>query len=117
MKHSIAIFAFSLAVLSGASVPAAAAPAAVAASTDSFAPFAGTYEMAPTFKIKVWQEGARYMAQATGQGPFEIFAESGDTYYAKVAEVKFVFKKDASGKVTHFVMLQGGIEQVAKKVG
>jgi hypothetical protein len=116
MKQSIVILAISFAVLGAPHVHAAAAPAAVAASANSFAALAGTYEMAPTFKIKIWQEGTRFMAQATGQGSFEIFAESGDTYYAKVAEVKFVFKKDASGKVTHFVMLQGGTEQTAKKI-
>lgn len=116
MKQSIVILAFSFAVLGNGPMQAAAAPAPAEASANTFAAYAGTYEMAPTFKIKIWQEGARFMAQATGQGPFEIFAESGDTYYAKVAEVKFVFKKDASGKVTHFVMLQGGTEQSAKKL-
>lgn len=73
-------------------------------------------QMAPTFQIKIWEERGRYLVQATGQGAFDIFPESADTFYAKVVEVKFVFKKDSSGKVTHFVMLQGGIEQSAKKI-
>lgn len=116
MKQSIVVFALSLAVIGGVPLQGACAPAAATANASAFAALAGTYEMAPAFKIRIWQEGTQFMAQATGQGPFEIFAESGDTYYAKVAEVKFVFKKDASGKVTHFIMLQGGVEQSAKKI-
>lgn len=117
MKQSITIFALSFfAVATSVPQQAAAVPAPAAASSTGIAALTGTYEMAPTFHIKIWQEGSRLMAQATGQDSFEIFAETGDTYYAKVAEVKFVFKKSASGKVTHFVMLQGGAEQIAKKI-
>lgn len=99
----------------GSAAPAPPSSPAAIVSTAQFTAFEGLYEMAPEFKIKVWQDGGHYMAQATGQPSFEIFATAHDTFVAKVAPVKFVFKKDASGKVTHFVMHQGGQEQIAKK--
>lgn len=118
MKQSFALVAIFLGILvnTQAQAQATAPTAAPTVAAVDFASLSGTYQMAPTFQIRIWEDGGHYMAQATGQGAFEIFPESADTFYAKLVAVKFVFKKDSSGKVTHFVMLQGGIEQSAKKI-
>jgi hypothetical protein len=102
--------------LSCATAFAAPSEAAAAVRTEPWTAFEGVYELAPSFKVKVWTEAGHLMAQATGQGAFELFAEAGDTYFAKVAPLKFEFKRDASGKVSQFTLLQGGQEQVARKV-
>ncbi len=119
MKKHIVLALASITLL--ASLPGHAAEGAPAlsstqnASQNDLTALEGMYEMAPEFKVRVWQEGGRFMAQATGQVSFELFASGDDTFTAKIAPVKFAFKKDGSGKVTHFVLHQGGIEQIARK--
>jgi hypothetical protein len=56
------------------------------------------------------------MSQATGQGEFELFPDSETTFFAKVTELTVRFVKGADGQVTHFVLAQGGREQIAKKI-
>lgn len=78
--------------------------------------YVGKYELAPGFVITVTREGNSLMTQATGQGKFEIFPESETTFFAKVTELSVTFVKDAGGKVTHFLLTQGGRVQTAKRI-
>ena len=79
-------------------------------------PYAGKYELAPGFVITVSREGHSLMAQATGQGKFEVFPESDTTFFAKVTELTITFVKGPDGKVTHFLLTQGGRVQTVKRV-
>jgi CubicO group peptidase (beta-lactamase class C family) len=73
-------------------------------------PYAGEYELAPTFKIAVTREGARLFIQATGQPRVEIFAQSESEFFLKVVDARITFLKD--GLILH----QNGMDQKAKKV-
>jgi CubicO group peptidase (beta-lactamase class C family) len=85
-------------------------------SNDILKQYAGKYELGPNFYVEVTIEGNQIFAQATGQGQFEIFAESETMFFAKVAAIKIKFNKDASEKVESFTIYQGGQENVAKKI-
>jgi CubicO group peptidase (beta-lactamase class C family) len=78
--------------------------------------YAGRYELGPSFDVTVTREGNSLMSQATGQGKFELFPESETTFFAKATELTVQFVKGADGNVTHFVLTQGGREQIAKKI-
>jgi CubicO group peptidase (beta-lactamase class C family) len=81
-----------------------------------FDQYVGQYELGPGFVITVTREGNSLMAQATGQGRFEVFPESDTKFFAKVTELALTFVKGPDGKVTHFVLTQGGRNQEAKKI-
>jgi CubicO group peptidase (beta-lactamase class C family) len=81
-----------------------------------FDAYVGKYQLAPAFVVTMSREGNRLMSQATGQGRFELFPESETSFFAKVTELTVRFVKGPDGKVTHFVLTQGGREQIAKKI-
>jgi CubicO group peptidase (beta-lactamase class C family) len=81
-----------------------------------FDAYVGKYELAPGFIITMTREGDSLMSQATGQGKFELFPESETKFFAKVTELTVSFVTGADGKVTHFILTQGGREQLAKKI-
>lgn len=78
--------------------------------------YVGKYEVSPTFVVTITREGPRYVGQATGQGKFEIFPESEASFFARAPELTIVFVKDAGGKVTHFMMTQGGRTTKATRI-
>ena len=80
-----------------------------------FDQYAGEYEMAPGFIIKVFRDGARFMIQAPGQPALEIFAETETKFFLKVVDAQAEFIKDAAGKVTEMVFTQAGQQMKAKR--
>lgn len=77
--------------------------------------YAGEYELAPTFKIKIRHEGSHLFAQATDQPAFEIFAEKEGEFFLKVVDAQITFTKDDTGAVTGLILHQNGLDQKAKK--
>jgi CubicO group peptidase (beta-lactamase class C family) len=78
--------------------------------------YVGQYELGPNFIMTITNEHGSLMAQATGQGKTELFAESEDTFFPKLVEATFIFVKDAQGQVTGFVLRQNGRDNPAKKI-
>jgi CubicO group peptidase (beta-lactamase class C family) len=78
--------------------------------------YVGQYELAPNFIMTITNENGRLMAQATGQGKTELFAESETTFFPKLIEATFTFVKDAQGQVTGMVLRQNGRDNPAKKI-
>jgi CubicO group peptidase (beta-lactamase class C family) len=70
--------------------------------------YVGKYEISPTFAVTLSREGTRFIGQATGQGKFELFPESETSFFARAPELTIAFVKDSAGKVTHFMITQGG---------
>ena len=91
-------------------------PAALKLSAAAFDVYVGKYALSPEFIITVTREGERFYAQATGQGKNEIFAETENRFYLKVVNAKLQFDKDADGKITQLILLQGGREQPGKRL-
>ncbi len=78
--------------------------------------YVGRYELSPTFSLTVTREGDGLMTQATGQSKVPIYAESETKFFLRVVDAQITFVKDATGKVTHLILHQGGRDQQAKKV-
>jgi hypothetical protein len=62
------------------------------------------------------REGDRLWAQATGQPPIEMFAESETLFFAKAIDAQLELVKDASGAVTHLILHQNGRKSPGKKL-
>ena len=75
----------------------------------------GAYELAPGFALTISREGAKLMAQGTGQPKFELFQESPTMFFAKEVEVKVEFVIGGDGKATDLFLHQGGRKLPGKK--
>ena len=78
--------------------------------------YVGEYEITPTFSVKVFRDGKRLFTQATGQQPFEMFAEKEDEFFLKELKASLSFTKDASGRINGAVLKQSGQSIPARKV-
>lgn len=78
--------------------------------------YVGTYELTPTFKIKVTRTDAQLFGQATGQPRFELFPESETKFYLKVVDAQVTFVKDEKEEVTQLVLHQNGRDMPGKRV-
>ena len=77
--------------------------------------YIGKYELQPGFLIAITREGARLFGQATGQGRFELFAQSPTEFYLKVVEARIAFTvKD--GKTESLTLYQAGQVMPGKRV-
>ncbi|HEY9105997.1 MAG TPA: DUF3471 domain-containing protein [Roseateles sp.] len=78
--------------------------AAVTLTAAQLQPLAGVYALNPQFKLTIRADGQRLLAQATGQGEFELFAKAPRRFFAKVTPLEIEF--DADDKA--LTLFQGG---------
>lgn len=79
--------------------------------------YVGQYQLTGVpLVITITIEGGKVMAQATGQGKFELSLVSGETYEVKGAPIKVTFQSDAKGVVTGFTLNQSGTDVQATKI-
>jgi tetratricopeptide (TPR) repeat protein len=78
--------------------------------------YAGEYEVAPTFTIKITSEDGKLMAQATGQPKFELVPSSETDFALKVGSARVSFIRDAAGNVTGLNLSQNGRKTTGKKI-
>jgi CubicO group peptidase (beta-lactamase class C family) len=78
--------------------------------------YVGSYQLAPTFVLKITREGDRFLTQATGQPQVEIFPESDHDFFAKVVDAQISFVNDKGGPATELILHQGGQDQRAPRV-
>ena len=79
--------------------------------------YAGEYRLAEApvvFTIR--REGDGLTVQVQGQPAAPLYAESETKFFMKTVGFDLTFVKDASGKVTHFVLVQGGRDMKANKI-
>lgn len=88
----------------------------IAVPTNILSTYVGNYALTPTFNITITLEGKQLSAQGTNQPKLPLFAETTSDFFLKATDVQMSFVKDASGKVSHLVLHQGGRDQEAKKV-
>jgi D-alanyl-D-alanine-carboxypeptidase/D-alanyl-D-alanine-endopeptidase len=74
--------------------------------------YVGRYELAPGFTLTVTQEGGQLLAQATGQGKFELYAAGEREFFARVAPVEVTFAVDGA----QLTLKQNGRETVARRI-
>jgi CubicO group peptidase (beta-lactamase class C family) len=77
--------------------------------------YVGAYPLSPQFIVTVTLENGKLMAQATGQGAYEIYAEKPDHFFYKVVDAQVVFHRDTQGKVTAMVLHQNGTKLRGEK--
>ena len=71
--------------------------------------YVGAYELSPAATMTITLEGDRLMAQLTGQGKNQIFAQTETLFFLKVIDAQLEFAPDASSLVLH----QNGRDQKA----
>jgi len=75
--------------------------------------YVGVYELAPGVDITMSLQGNQLMTQRNGQPIFPLFAETETKFFLKVVDAQVEFFRDASGKVTHIVLHQAGMDHKA----
>jgi hypothetical protein len=78
--------------------------------------YVGEYELSAELSIVVTLEDGSLFGEATGQGKFQLFAESETEFFLKVVNAQLTFTKDDSGTVTGMVLHQGGADRPLRKV-
>lgn len=89
---------------------------AIKLDTKIFDAYVGEYQFTPDFSITITRIKERFLAQATGQGQLEIFAETETDFFLEVVDAQLTFAKDGQGQVTHLILHQGGVDQQGKKI-
>lgn len=78
--------------------------------------YVGEYQLAPNFSITISLGENGLTGQATGQPPFNLYAEKENVFFLKVVEAKVEFVKDANGNVAELILYQGGQQLHGKKI-
>lgn len=83
---------------------------------EQLARFEGTYSSSQMpMKIKVWKEGSKLLAQATGQGSFPLTPVSESEFKFDRAKLKMVFDLSDKSSVRQFTLKQAGGQYVFVK--
>jgi D-alanyl-D-alanine carboxypeptidase len=98
----------------GKPVPAEQRAAVVESTT--YDRYVGVYELAPAFSLTITRDGAKLMAQGTGQPKIELFPDSPTTFFAKEVEVRIEFVIGTDGKASSIVLTQGGQKIPGKRI-
>lgn len=92
-------------------------PPTVSVAPALLARYPGTYKLNPRMDVTIRLRGDKLTAQATGQGEFEIFAESETRFFAKVAAITMTFGEfGADNRAAQFVFEQNGMKAVARRL-
>jgi hypothetical protein len=91
-------------------------PKAVTVTAAELARYEGVYEMAPGVTFRIRRDGARMVAEASGQPPMELFATGEDELAVKGAEIKVRFAVDSAGAVSGLVLQVNGNNVRAAKL-
>lgn len=75
----------------------------------------GTYVLQEGFELRVFVEGEKLMAQATGQSSFELFAENRQDFFTKGLGIEISFVFDDKGETKSLTLFQGGGKYEAEK--
>lgn len=68
----------------------------------------GVYEIQPGFELTITVSDGTLMGQATGQGAFELIAESKTRFFATVAPIDIEFETDKNGYAEGMTLKQAG---------
>jgi CubicO group peptidase (beta-lactamase class C family) len=82
----------------------------------TLAQYAGTYQLAPNFRLEVFVEGERLMTRATGQNAIEISRYGEDTFFAHGVDAQLVFHRKEDGTAGSVTLHQNGRATFAPRV-
>lgn len=78
--------------------------------------YVGEYQLAPNFVFAITKEKNLLFLQATGDSRLGLHPEAETEFFLAEVDAQISFVKDASGKVTHLVLHQAGMDQKADKI-
>ncbi len=79
--------------------------------------YIGSYEIKNETIVTVTREGDRLMAQPSGEARIELFPESETVFFLKpTTDATATFVKDASGRISHIVLMRDGQKSEAKRL-
>ena len=78
--------------------------------------YVGRYQLAPAIVITVSRDGNRFLAQLTGQGVNQIYAEDERSFFYKVVDAQLTFEADDQGRTAAVVLHQNGANQRAPRI-
>ncbi|MBS1597787.1 MAG: serine hydrolase [Bacteroidetes bacterium] len=78
--------------------------------------YVGEYQLAPNINLSIYLEDGQLVAQVTGQGKVELYAERDNFFFTKIVKAQLEFFKDADGKVTRVTLSQDGQQVQGKKI-
>lgn len=93
-----------------------AQPKEVAIDPAVLPPYAGVYQLAPTFSLTVTVNDGALWVEPTGQSKIRVFPSSEREFFVKGQDVRVTFVKGDDGQVTGLVLHQAGGDAPAKKV-
>jgi Domain of unknown function (DUF3471) len=74
-----------------------------------FDAYAGQYQPNPSITVTVWREGDKLMFEANNPAiKAELLPESESSFFSNAAPFTITFVKDATGNVTHLVLMNNG---------
>lgn len=76
--------------------------------------YTGDYQLQPKMVLNITREGSHLYGQAEGQGKLELFPESQNKFFLKVAPIELEFVKDDKGKVVKAIIYQNGPHDAPK---
>lgn len=80
-----------------------------------FDKYAGSYELAPNFNLKLFKQDGIMYTQATGQPKVEIIAFETHKFVLKDTDIKLTINLDESGEVVSLTLHQNGEHEAKKK--
>ena len=89
---------------------------ATAVDTATLASYVGNYQLAPAFSIVITRDNDKLYGQATGQGRFELFAESKTKFYLKVVDAQVSFVPNDNGDIEQLILHQNGQNMPGKLI-
>jgi serine-type D-Ala-D-Ala carboxypeptidase/endopeptidase len=72
------------------------------------ASYQGTYQMAPGFTFVVRAEDGRLFVRATGRNEYELFPESDNRFFMRLADARGIFLRNKDGTVDRLLWHEGG---------
>lgn len=91
--------------------------AAAKVDPDDFDAYAGEYQFMPDYVVRVKRAGDKLMDLWPGDTDYvEDVPVDQNTFVARGEPGEIIYVKDASGKVTHFILRTAGGDLVAKKI-
>jgi D-alanyl-D-alanine-carboxypeptidase/D-alanyl-D-alanine-endopeptidase len=96
-------------------LPSLDKPKQVTVPAPTLAQYVGTYKLTEAMSVTIRLRDGKLTAQATGQGEFELFAESQTKFFAKVTPLSITFGDVAEGKARSFVLEQSGAKLRASR--
>ncbi len=78
----------------------------------------GRYQIMPEFNLDVFVKDGKLFAQATGQQPFQLYAETKTKYFLKIVKAEVVFDIDLNSKdpASQATLLQNGLTLPGKRI-